>query len=183
MKTKSAAAIGSSLFFLLAPCVVAGVTPWWLTRWAFEQPTPYWLPLRVVGIALIAAGIPVLVHAFSRFVMDGLGTPAPIAPTERLVVSGLYRYVRNPMYLAVLSIIIGQALLFGQLRLLWYAVAILAAFVTFVRVYEEPTLARQFGPEYDAYRRAVPAWWPLLHAFDPNDASGTPKRGALRTLL
>jgi protein-S-isoprenylcysteine O-methyltransferase Ste14 len=167
---RPAAALGSSLFFLMAPSVVAGLIPWWLTGWRVEQSAPYWPPFRVIGVALITVGIPVLVHSFVRFVMQG-GTPAPIAPTERLVVSGLYRYVRNPMYLAVLSIILGQALLFGQLRLLWYAGLILLAFVTFVRTYEEPTLARQFGDDYDEYRRGVPAWWPRLHPWNQKHQS------------
>lgn len=170
MKSRAAAAFGSALFFLVAPAVIAGFIPWWMTQWRFEQPMPSWLPMRAIGVALIAAGVPVLVHSFTRFVMDGLGTPAPIAPTERLVVTGLYRFVRNPMYLAVLSIIVGQALLFGQLRLLWYAAMIFAAFVTFVRLYEEPTLTRQFGRDYDEYRRLVPAWWPRFKAFDSNDS-------------
>ena len=91
---------------------------------------------------------------------EGLGTPAPVAPTENLVVGGLYRYVRNPMYLAVASIIVGQALLLGQLILLPYAALFGLAVWAFVHWYEEPTLARQFGAEYDEYRRAVPAWWP-----------------------
>jgi protein-S-isoprenylcysteine O-methyltransferase Ste14 len=153
------AALGSTLFFLLAPGVVAGVIPWWLTRWEV-LPAP--LALRLLGAALLAAGVPVLVSAFVRFARDGLGTPAPVAPTERLVVRGAYRYVRNPMYLGVLSAIVGQALLLGQTQLLRYAGLIALAFVLFVRFYEEPTLRRQFGAEYEAYCRAVPGWWPRL---------------------
>jgi protein-S-isoprenylcysteine O-methyltransferase Ste14 len=95
-----------------------------------------------------------------RFVVEGLGTPAPVAPTEHLVVGGLYRYVRNPMYLAVAATIVGQALLLGQLVLLLYAAVFLAVVAAFVRWYEEPTLSRQFGSEYDEYRRRVPGWLP-----------------------
>ena len=153
------AALGSTLFFLLAPGVVAGVIPWWLTRWVV-LPAP--LALRFLGVVLLAAGVPVLVSAFVRFARDGLGTPAPVAPTERLVVSGAYRYVRNPMYLGVLSAIVGQALLLGQTQLFGYAGLIALAFVLFVRFYEEPALRRQFGAEYEAYCRAVPGWWPRL---------------------
>ena len=106
------AAAGSSLFFALAPGVVAGVVPWWLTGWDAE---PAWLPLRVLGaLPCSAAGAAVLVHAFSRFVAEGLGTPAPVAPTRHLVVGGLYRWVRNPMYVAVVSCVAGQALLLGR---------------------------------------------------------------------
>ena len=150
---------------MLVPGVVAGVIPWWLTGWEVREPLPYWLPLRLVGVALIAAGVGVLLHAFSRFVVEGLGTPAPVAPTERLVVGGLYRYVRNPMYLAVGATIVGQALLLGQPVLLLYALAFALAVVAFVRWYEEPTLMRQFGEEYERYRREVPGWWPRRRAY------------------
>jgi hypothetical protein len=94
------------------------------------------------------------------FLVEGFGTPAPIAAPERLVVGGVYRYVRNPMYVAILAVIIGQALLLGQLGLLLYAAAIWLIAAAFVRWYEEPTLTRRFGAGYEAYRRAVPAWWP-----------------------
>jgi protein-S-isoprenylcysteine O-methyltransferase Ste14 len=146
---------------------VAGLVPWWLTGWRVEQPLPYWVVLRVVGAVLLAAGAAVLVHAFVRFVVEGFGTPAPVAPPRRLVVGGLYRYVRNPMYVAVAAIIVGQALLLGQLLLLVYGVAFCAAVAAFVRLYEEPTLARSFGAEYEAYRRAVPAWWPRRRPWKP----------------
>jgi protein-S-isoprenylcysteine O-methyltransferase Ste14 len=156
------AAAGSTLFLLLAPGVVAGLIPWWLTGWEVEDPTSFWAPVRLVGAVLIIAGAAVLLHAFARFVFEGIGTPAPIAPTERLVVGGLYRYVRNPMYLAVLAAVVGQALLLGRLELVGYAAALAAAFAAFVHWYEEPTLQRRFGEEYDAYRRSVPAWIPRL---------------------
>jgi protein-S-isoprenylcysteine O-methyltransferase Ste14 len=151
------AAIGTTVFLVLAPGVVAGVIPWWLTGWDSDD---VWAPLRVLGAALIVAGAAVLLHAFARFVVEGLGTPAPVAPTERLVIGGLYRYVRNPMYLAVGATIVGQSLLLGRLGLLAYAAAFGAAVLAFVRLYEEPTLARRYGEQYEAYRRAVPGWWP-----------------------
>jgi protein-S-isoprenylcysteine O-methyltransferase Ste14 len=154
------AAAGSALFFVLAPGVVAGLIPWWLTGWEVEDPVSFWAPLRVVGAVLVLAGAGVLLQAFARFVVEGIGTPAPIAPTERLVVGGLYRYVRNPMYLAVLALVVGQALLLGRLELLAYAAVLAAAFATFVHWYEEPTLRRRYGEEYDRYRRSVPAWIP-----------------------
>jgi protein-S-isoprenylcysteine O-methyltransferase Ste14 len=95
-------------------------------------------------------------------VLEGLGTPAPVASPERLVVGGLYRYVRNPMYLAVLLTIVGEALVLLQPVLLVYAAVVGVAMASFVYGYEEPTLSARFGAEYDAYRRAVPAWWPRL---------------------
>jgi protein-S-isoprenylcysteine O-methyltransferase Ste14 len=157
---KRTAALGSALFLLAAPGVVAGVIPWAITDWRMEDPL-FW-GSRVLGGVLIAAGAAVVLHAFARFAMEGLGTPAPIAPTERLVVSGIYRHVRNPMYLAVGSTIAGQALLLGQTELLGYLVVFAALCLGFVHLYEEPTLRRQFGAEYDAYRRGVPRWIPRL---------------------
>ena len=157
MSSRTVAAVGSSLFFALAPGVVAGVVPWAITGWAGA---PQWLVWRVLGAVVTALGAAVLVHAFARFVREGIGTPAPVAPTQRLVVGGLYRWVRNPMYIAVVSCVLGQAGIFGSGTLLAYATALMVVFFSFVRVYEEPTLTAQFGAEYEAYRRAVPGWFP-----------------------
>jgi protein-S-isoprenylcysteine O-methyltransferase Ste14 len=118
---------------------------------------------------LLLAGLIVLVGAFARFVMEGLGTPAPVAAPERLVVGGVYRFVRNPMYVAILAAIVGQALILGRLALLLYATVVWLISAAFVRFYEEPTLARRFGADYEAYRRAVPAWWPRLRPWDPGE--------------
>jgi protein-S-isoprenylcysteine O-methyltransferase Ste14 len=156
---RTTAATGSAIFFALAPGVVAGVVPWWITRWE-ARPMPYPALLRIIGVALLVAGVIALVQAFSRFVLEGAGTPAPVAPTEHLVVGGLYRHVRNPMYLAVLAAIIGQALVLGQPVLLLYAFLLFGIVNAFVRLYEEPVLRRRYGEEYEAYKRAVPAWWP-----------------------
>ena len=154
------AALGSLLFLAVAPGVMAGLVPWLLTGWRVDgDPSP---PATAAGWLLVAAGSAALLHAFARFVVEGLGTPAPVAPTRRLVVGGLYRYVRNPMYIAVASVIAGQALVLGRPGLLLYAVAFGAVVWSFVRLYEEPTLAATYGEEYDAYRRAVPGWHPRL---------------------
>ena len=150
--------MGTAAFLFLAPGVVAGVIPWLLTGWEVDR--ALWMPLRLAGGVILAIAVGVLLNAFARFVVEGIGTPAPVAPTERLVVGGLYRYVRNPMYLALVGAIVGQALLMGQVELLIYAGVIQLIFVAFVHWYEEPTLHRQFGEEYDVYRRAVPAWLP-----------------------
>jgi len=163
---KPLAAAGSAVFLVLAPGAVAGVIPWWLTRWKIQEPVPYWAPLRAIGVVLIAAGLVVLLQAFARFVTEGIGTPAPVAPPRRLVLGGIYRYLRNPMYLAVLAIIVGQALGLGQPWLLLYAGVVALACIGFVRGYEEPALHERFGPTYDAYRRAVPGWWPRLRPWD-----------------
>ncbi|CCV15739.1 isoprenylcysteine carboxylmethyltransferase family protein [Mesorhizobium sp. STM 4661] len=160
MRTRQAIA-GSALFFVAAPGVVAGLMPWLLTdRYRLPWSTvPGFVP---IGWVLIATAAALLLHAFARFALEGLGTPAPVAPTERLVVGGIYRYVRNPMYVAVLSIVLGQALLFSSWALVAYAAIAGTAMVSFVKLHEEPTLARRYGAEYDAYRRAVPGWLPRL---------------------
>ena len=159
MKRQTAAA-GSALFFAAAPAVVAGLVPYLLTGW--EPGGDGWLPLRVLGVALIVAGGAVLVQAFARFVVEGLGTPAPVAPTEHLVVGGPYRYVRNVMYVAVTAAIVGQALLLSRADLLVYAAVAWAGMAAFVKLHEEPALARRYGAQYEEYRRAVPAWLPRL---------------------
>ena len=173
---RQTAAIGSALFFLLGPGIVVGLIPWLLTGWQMREPVPYWAPVRVLGVILLVAGLLALVQAFVRFVVEGLGTPAPIAAPERLVVGGLYRYVRNSMYVAVLAAIIGQALLLGQLGLLLYTAAVWLISASFVRFYEEPTLSRRFGADYEAYRRAVPAWWPRLRPWNPDEHDETDSR-------
>lgn len=164
---RTQAAVGSTIFFIAAPGTVAILVPWLISRWEGREPLPDalgWamLPLQVIGVALILAGGAVLIHAFTRFVVEGFGTPAPVAAPEHLVIGGLYRHVRNPMYVGVLAAIIGQALLLGRYGLLVYAALVFAAFYGFVRVYEEPKLRGLFGGEYEVYRAAVPGWWPRL---------------------
>jgi protein-S-isoprenylcysteine O-methyltransferase Ste14 len=157
--TRRAAAAGTATF-LVVPATVAGVIPWSLTSWevSHKPGVPGW----IVGVCLIVAGSAALLSAFVRFAVDGIGTPAPIAPTERLVVSGLYRYVRNPMYIAVIAVIVGQAIVLGDLGLLVYAGCVALTVHTFVVAYEEPTLRRTFGAEYVAYCAAVPRWLPHI---------------------
>ncbi|MGX9176554.1 methyltransferase family protein [Mesorhizobium sp. BHbdii] len=158
MRTRQAIA-GSALFFIAAPGMVAGLLPWLLTD-RYRLPWSTQPGLVPVGWVLIVVAAALLLHAFARFAFEGLGTPAPVAPTEQLVVGGIYRHVRNPMYMAVLSIILGQALLFSSWALVTYATIAAIAMVSFVKFYEEPTLARRYGAGYEAYRRAVPGWLP-----------------------
>lgn len=158
----SRAALTSAAFFVAAPGTVGGFLPWLITRWEF----PGWGVWQVVGAVLVCVGVVPVVHAFVQFVRAG-GTPIPAAPTRRLVVSGPNRYLRNPMYAGLLLAIVGQALLFGQSGVLLYAAVVWAVTAAFVRWYEEPTLTRRFGVEYEAYRRAVPAWWPRLRPWHP----------------
>jgi protein-S-isoprenylcysteine O-methyltransferase Ste14 len=153
------AAVGSGIFLFAAPGVVAGLVPWLLTGWHSTGPPTV---VAALGAFLIGVGGAVLLIAFARFVTEGRGTPAPIAPTERLVVGGLYRHVRNPMYVAVGATIVGQALLLGRPLLLVYAALFWLVVAAFVYGYEEPTLSARYGEEYAAYRHAVRAWWPRL---------------------
>jgi protein-S-isoprenylcysteine O-methyltransferase Ste14 len=102
----------------------------------------------------------VLLDSFARFALQGIGTPAPIFPTRHLVLNGLYRHVRNPMYLAIVSAIVGQGLLLGNLILFGYAALIWLVSHWFVLIYEEPTLRKTFGAEYEAFRTKVPRWLP-----------------------
>jgi protein-S-isoprenylcysteine O-methyltransferase Ste14 len=157
---KFALLLGSILFFLVAPATVAGYVPYWLTGFRFE---PAWFPgARVFGAVLIAAGLIPTVESFIRFALKGLGTPAPILPPQRLVVSGFYRYVRNPMYVGVVAVIIGETLLFARPSLAFYAAGVWLAFHLFVVLYEEPALRRKFGDDYATYCRHVGRWIPRL---------------------
>ena len=176
---RSTAAVGSAVFFLLAPGVVGGLIPWLLTGgWQVREPLPYyWAPARVLGGVVLVTGLIALVGAFVRFVVEGLGTPTPVAAPEHLVVGGVYRYVRNPMYMAVLAVIVGQSLLLGRLGLLLHACVAWVAVAAFVRFYEEPTLTRSFGADYEAYRCAVPAWWPRLRPWEPSERDDPGEQG------
>ena len=156
----ASAAFGSLVWLVVAPGTVCGLVPWLITGW--QRPGD---PLALVdglGAILVLGGAAVMLHAFVAFAWKGRGTPAPPAPTERLVVSGAYRFVRNPMYVAVVALVLGQVLLFASWALLAYLVLITVVTDAFVRTYEEPTLRETYGPEYDEYRAAVPRWLPRL---------------------
>jgi protein-S-isoprenylcysteine O-methyltransferase Ste14 len=157
---RSEAAINAG-FFVVGPATVVGLIPWLITRWRFCRPLPGGIAARIVGAVLVAAGLVPLVSAVAEFAKAG-GTPIPVASPDHLVVSGFNRYVRNPMYVGVLVAIVGQALLFGNVWLLIHAAAMRVFFGTYVRWYEQPTLARQFGAEYEAYQQAVPGWLPRM---------------------
>ena len=161
---KTIAILGSAFFFVVAPCTLAGLIPWSITRWELRPPF-FGLELtRVIGVILILAGVPGLVDSFARFALQGLGTPAPIAPPRNLVVTGLYRYVRNPIYVAVVAIVLGQAVLLGDWRLIVYGALLWLAFHLFVVAYEEPTLEQTFGGDYEAFRANVPRWIPRMNS-------------------
>lgn len=167
------ARIGSALFFLLAPGTLAGLIPYSITGWRVEpSASGFW---SLVGGALIVPFAATLIECFVRFTRAG-GTPAPVAPPEQLVITGLYRYVRNPMYIAVSGLIFAQALLFGSAALCAYGVVVAMSFALFVLAYEEPTLRQTYGEAYAAYRRAVPPWLPRLTPWrgeNKKDAKGS----------
>jgi protein-S-isoprenylcysteine O-methyltransferase Ste14 len=159
MKVTTAAA-GSLAWLVIAPGTVCGLVPWLVTQW--DRPDQTVLAADVIGWALVVASTAVLLHAFVAFAWNGRGTPAPAAPTENLVVQGAYRHVRNPMYIAVIALVLGQVLLFTSWGLFAYLVVITVAMDAFVRTYEEPTLRQTYGASYDEYCDAVPRWLPRL---------------------
>jgi protein-S-isoprenylcysteine O-methyltransferase Ste14 len=153
--------IGTIVFLFVAPGIVAGLIPWLISGWRrYDWGGAAWVVEPIAWI-MIVVGVAFLLYAFALFALHR-GTPAPVAPTQTLVVTGVYRFVRNPMYLAVLAIILGQALLFGRWGLALYGVIVFAAVFTFVKGYEEPTLTSSYGEQYLDYRRHVPGWWPRL---------------------
>ena len=117
-------------------------------------------PLQVMGGMVVVAGAALAVWCVATFALVGRGTPAPFDSPRRLVVSGPYRWVRNPMYLGAVTALLGAALFYESLALAGYAAVFLAVAHLFVKGYEEPTLARTFGAEYEAYRRRVGRWLP-----------------------
>jgi len=163
------AVLGSAVFFLLAPGIVAGLAPWWISRRGADIHSLGW-PLQGLGGVLIAAGALVLLDSFVRFALEGLGTPAPVFPTRHLVITGLYRYVRNPMYIAVVVVILGQSLALGNARVLGYGALVWLAFHLFVLAYEEPTLRKKYGGEYGTFCTHVPRWIPRLSPWQPGNS-------------
>jgi len=165
---RTSAALGSFGFLLVAPGTVCGLLPYLITGWRRPEDPASWVD--ALGWLLVLAGAAVLGHAFLAFAWHGRGTPAPPAPTERLVVEGAYRHVRNPMYVAVLALVLGQVLLFGSWALFAYLVVLGVTVDVFVHTYEEPTLREAYGPSYGEFCENVPRWRPRL----------TPWQGATR---
>ena len=162
MTRRILAVLGSTLFLLIVPGTLAGLVPWWISSWKIQPPLFGFRFVRVFGFLLIVTGVCVLVESFARFALQGLGTPAIVFPPRHLVVKGLYRHVRNPMYLAVAAIILGEAMILGNLHVLAYCALVWLCSHLFVLAYEEPTLRKTFGAEYDAFCANVPRWIPRL---------------------
>jgi protein-S-isoprenylcysteine O-methyltransferase Ste14 len=155
---RNEALIGSAAFLLLAPGTVAGLIPWFITRWRFGEGAS--AGASILGGIIIALSLALLIECFVRFAVKGEGTPAPLAPTAKLVISGAYARVRNPMYVAVTGLIFGQSLLFGSAALIAYGITIWLAFLLFVIYFEEPRLRHEFPDDYPAYFSNVPRWRP-----------------------
>jgi protein-S-isoprenylcysteine O-methyltransferase Ste14 len=173
--------LGSALFFCVAPGVVAGIVPGAIAGWQIGPPFLGLGVCRVIGALLLVVGVAGLLDCFVRFALEGRGTPAPVAPTASLVATGPYRYVRNPMYVAVVAAILGQGLLFGSMPVLGYGGIVFGLFHVFVIGYEEPTLRRRFGESYAAYRAGVPRWWPRVKPWSPAESARAEKSGGRPT--
>jgi protein-S-isoprenylcysteine O-methyltransferase Ste14 len=156
------AALGSLLFFVIAPGTLAVYVPWAITHWQLKPAFLGLDALRIVGAALVVLGAVLIVESFVRFVWKGFGTPAPIAPPTNLVVTGFYRRVRNPIYVGLVAAAIGQALIFGDERLLVYAGILWLFFHVWVLGIEEPGLVSSFGEEFAIFKANVPRWLPRL---------------------
>jgi protein-S-isoprenylcysteine O-methyltransferase Ste14 len=152
--------VAASVLFTVfgGPGFLLVLLPWWMTRWRLPVPEPagrVW-----IAAALIEAGTAPLIESIVRFIVKGRGALVPAVPTQHLVVSGLYRHVRNPMYLGVFSILAGESVLFWSFDVVTELAVVAAGAFVFVLLYEEPTLRRSFGEEYQRYCTYVPRWIP-----------------------
>lgn len=147
----------TAIFTVVVPGTVAGYLPMLLVG-GFHKPSNG--GLSWTGVGSVVLGSAIYLRCAWEFAVRGLGTPAPIAPTKFLVTTALHRYLRNPMYIGVALVILGEAALFRSLHLVGYAVVMLLIAHIFIVLYEEPTLHRQFGDSYEQYRRNVPRWIP-----------------------
>ena len=151
----------SLLFTVVVPGSVGVYLPHAIVRGgaAMLPPAGGWL---LSGVVVLAAGLAIYLWCVADFALAGRGTPLPLDPPRELVVRGLYHYARNPMYVGVLAVIAGQALLFASLPLAVYAIVVASVFHLFVIGYEEPALRRSFDGAYERYCTAVPRWLPRL---------------------
>jgi protein-S-isoprenylcysteine O-methyltransferase Ste14 len=149
-----------SLLFVVfgGPAIVLVYVPFAITRFHLPLHQPRWQ--IALASALLVAGLAPLFESIARFIRVGRGTLVPTVPTERLVVSGLYRYVRNPMYVGVLVSLTGEAILFGSDGMFIFLAAAWLLMHLFVCLYEEPALTRRFPADYPVYRNHVPRWLP-----------------------
>jgi protein-S-isoprenylcysteine O-methyltransferase Ste14 len=155
------------VFTVLVPGTVALYVPRGILLRERAGPLPLGAA-RFLGIPLIAAGAAVYLWCAWDFATAGRGTPAPIDPPKELVARGLYRFVRNPMYVGIALVLLGEALLFSSAALLLYAAVVFLFFNLFVFFYEEPALERKFGEAYERYRASIPRWIPRIRRSERN---------------
>jgi protein-S-isoprenylcysteine O-methyltransferase Ste14 len=155
---KTFLALRSVLFVILIPGTVVGYIPLQILRNAKQTTAPAWSVTSLLAAGLFGVGVSLLLRCVWDFFAAGRGTLAPFDPPKILVVRGLYRFTRNPMYNGVLAAVAGEAWLFRSVALLEYGALMFLIFHLVVVVYEEPTLESQFGDSYRVYRRAVPRW-------------------------
>ena len=169
MTTFRRSMIVSILFTVFGgPAIAVVYAPLWITHFRIPAGEPWW-QMALAGV-LIAAGLAPGLESIWRFVAVGLGTLMPKVPTERLVASGFYRHVRNPMYVGVLVALAGELILFRSRNLAVYAVLLGLGLHLFVCLYEERALTRRYGEEYLRFKRNVPRWVPRLTPWRGGDA-------------
>jgi len=151
--------VRAGLFMLVVPGTIAGWLPWYISGWRRPRLDS---ALGFVGALVAVVGWLVLLWCARDFVVRGRGTPNPLDPPRALVVDGLYRFVRNPMYVAIVTSLLGQAAMYRSSAVAWYAVGMAAAFHLRVVLYEEPKLTELFGDSFADYRARVPRWIPRV---------------------
>jgi protein-S-isoprenylcysteine O-methyltransferase Ste14 len=152
------AAVKTLIFTIVVPGTVTVLVPYLLLSADGDVVRPDLGSPWALGLVAMLLGAAIYLWCAWDFAFAGRGTPAPIDPPRELVVRGLYRFVRNPMYVGVLLALVGEAALFRSVSLLVYAALVFMAVHLFVVLYEEPTLQRQFGESYARYRHSVPRW-------------------------
>jgi protein-S-isoprenylcysteine O-methyltransferase Ste14 len=150
------------IFSFLVPGTVTILVPYWLLSSSAAPPPMQLGVFRYFGALPVLIGVAIYCWCAWDFTFAGKGTPAPIDPPKELVARGLYRYLRNPMYVGILAILLGESVLFASLRLLAYTAFAFAFYFLIVVLYEEPTLRRKFGESYRQYCRSVPRWIPRI---------------------
>ncbi len=148
------------VFSILIPGTVTVLVPYWLLTSSSASPPLQFGYFRYLGILPAIVGVAIYLWCAWDFTFAGRGTPAPIDPPKELVVRGLYQYARNPMYVGILSILIGEALFFESTRLMVYVAVAFLFYFSIVLIYEEPVLKRKFGDSYRTYCQTTPRWLP-----------------------
>jgi protein-S-isoprenylcysteine O-methyltransferase Ste14 len=150
--------VRAALFIVVVPGSIAGWLPWYISGWR----RPRLDALGLIGAFFAVLGWLVLLWCARDFAVRGRGTPNPLDPPRALVVDGLYRFVRNPMYVGVVTSVLGQAALYRSSAVVWYAAIVAVAFHLRVILFEEPKLTELFGDAYADYQKRVPRWFPRV---------------------